>query len=167
MHQPVREAEGLRLLILDTGPIREIVIHKAVFDLKFRSLSSSLTWLKTQDSYSHLSLFISRFRQKFVTCGTVVELHKFIQDTPREGRRDLWGLVCDEFRAMDVNEQIIRLLNLKIENLARLGPVDTSVLELAHVHKAVSPVVLTIDSALQRECRQAGVHAKHLDDVLS
>jgi hypothetical protein len=54
--------DGGRLLILDTGPLRELVTFRAVFDLRFEKLRNQLIFLSHPLAYDRFSRFLASFR---------------------------------------------------------------------------------------------------------
>jgi len=156
-----------RELLLDTGPIRELVLFHAVEQFGFRSLSGDLQFLKDHETYQRCVQFIASFRKRATSASVVVELYHWIRETDRNGREKLWNRVYEEFESMGMEEELVKLREMNRGLLPRLGPVDVSLLQLARRHAGDQPVVLTIDSLLYRECQNAGFDACHVLEVAS
>ena len=155
------------LLILDTGPIRELILYHAVYDLGFQSLSPQLNPYFHRSAYEQLSNFLGLFRERTTSASVVAELHRWIRDqTDAGGHRQLWEQIYQEFRNMGMNEEVIKLLDMPIGVVALQGPVDASLLEMARRHLDRNPVILTVDSWLASECKKTQVaSAFHLIEV--
>src|ERR1700691_2685612 len=100
------------LLILDTGPIRELVLFHAVDQLQFEGLRGNLKWIVEQDAYIRCTQFIGSFHRKTTSASVVAELNCWIRETDRTGRERLWNQVFDEFRGMRMDEEVVKLLEL-------------------------------------------------------
>jgi hypothetical protein len=153
------------LLILDTGPIRELVLFHAVSEYGFDKLRKSLRFIRHPESYNRCSKFIASFRQVTTSASVVVELYHWIRDTDGNGQKKLWGRVCDEFRNMEMDEEVVRLLDMDVDFVSRFGPVDGSLLGLARRHAGRNPLILTSDRPLHGECKKAGLGVSHIDEV--
>src|ERR1700687_1501692 len=124
-----------RLLILDTGPIRELVLFHAVSEFRLENLRRSLRFIKDEETYRKCYLYIASFRQMTTTSASVVvELYHWIRETEPYGRSKLWRRVYDEFQSMGMDEEVVRLLDMDVSFVMRFGPVDGSLLELARRH---------------------------------
>jgi len=162
---PLRDNDRRELLIVDTGPIRELILHHAVFHFRFQKLRSHLQWLKTQASYDRCSGFIAAFRQKMTSASVVAELDRWIRETEKLGQAKLWNRVYDEFRNMQMQEEAVSLVEMKVDMVARFGPVDASLIGLAKRHQNLQPIVLTVDKKLCDECRGLGFDVRLLEEV--
>jgi len=165
MPSTFEEEHRRELLILDTGPIRELVLFHAVDQLQFKGLRGNLKWIVKQDSYIRCTEFIGSFHRKMTSASVVAELNCWIRETDRTGRDRLWNQVSDEFREMRMDEEVVKLLEMDIRSVTAFGPVDVSVLKLAQRYEALSPLVLTIDGALQGACEKAAVRVRHLLEI--
>jgi hypothetical protein len=159
------------LLILDTGPIRELVTFHAVDQLGFESLGRELRFINDRESYDRCSKFVASFRRKTTSASVVAELYHWIRDTGRAGQARLWNRVYELFREMGMDEEVVRLVEMASADemglalLTRLGPVDVSLMGLARRHAKVDALVLTTDGPLCDQCERAGFPACHLRDV--
>jgi|GEM_PF-2770631 len=152
------------LLILDTGPIRELVLFHAVEHFRFEGLRR-LQCIFDSDSYVRCTRFIGSFHRKTTSASVVAELNYWIRDTERTGQEKLWNRVYEEFREMGMDEQVVKLLEMDIGLVARFGPTNVSILEIARGNAHLSPLVLTVERDLRGECEQAGLRVKHLTDL--
>jgi hypothetical protein len=153
------------LLILDTGPIRELILYHAVFSFGFEGLRRELRCLTHADPYDRCVDFVASFRRRTTSASVVSELNCWIRKTERQGQERLWNRIYDQFRGMEMNEEVIRLLHMDIQMVARFGPVDVSIIKLAERHRQERPVVLTIDQALCGICKDAGLGVRHLHEI--
>jgi hypothetical protein len=171
MPSSFRPEEKHELLILDTGPIREMVTFHAVEQYRFERLRGDLQLIKDPDSYGRCSKFIESFMRKTTSASVVAELHYWIRNTEDRGQGRLWNRVFEEFREMGMDEEVVKLVEMasggevSLAFLTRLGPVDLSLMELARRHAREGARVLTTDDPLCRECERAGLHASHLREV--
>ncbi len=135
------------LLLLDAGPIRELVCFHAVQEFGFEGLRRELTFIASSNSYRNCSRFIEPFRSRATCASVVVELYHWIRKTDPNGQVRLWNRVCDEFESMRVEEELVRLPEMDRSLVARLGPVDASLLALGLRHAGRAPVLLTVGGA--------------------
>jgi hypothetical protein len=158
-------------LLLDTGPIRELVLFHAVEHLRFQSLRGELRFMRDRPSYRKCSQFIASFRRRVTSASVVVELYHWIRDTDRTGQERLWNRVYEEFEAMGMEEELVRLLDMDSRLVARLGPADVSLLELARRHVADKPVLLTAESrayaGLYAACKNVGIDVYDIGRITS
>ncbi len=154
-----------KLLILDTGPIRELVLFHAVDEYGFESLRPDLKYILDRDSYIRCTKFIGSFCNKTTSASVVAELNYWIRETERTGKEKLWNRVYEEFRGMRIDEQVVKLLKMDIRQVTTFGPVDVSLLEIARTNRKLSPLVLTVDGPLHRECKLARFRTKHLLEI--
>ena len=155
-----------QILILDAGPIRELVLFHAVSEFGFEKLRDDLRFIKDVESYNRCSEFVGTFSNRLTTsAGVVVELYHWIRDTEKHGQSRLWGRVYEQFRNMGMDEQVVQLVAMDSSLVLRCGPVDTSLLEIARRHLARNPLVLTADWPFHWECINSGVQVSHLDQI--
>jgi len=155
-----------KLLLVDTGPLRELITFSAVFDLGFQSLRNQLHFISEKYSYEMFGHYIGSFQRKSTTAAVVVELDRWIRETHPAGREQIWALVYEEFDRMGMDEQMVRLLDMPLNLVARCGPADTSLLTLARQQADSDPVVLTIDRELWSECLNAQIRTKRINEIL-
>lgn len=150
------------LLILDTGPIRELVVFHAVEVYGFEGLRRSLRHIFDRVSYGRCTKFIGSFRNRTTSASVVAELYFWIRETERTGQERLWNRVREEFRGMRMGEEVVKLLEMDIGQVAKFGPVDISLFEIARRNGNISPLVLTVERPFYRECVRAGLRAQLL-----
>ena len=153
------------LLILDTGPIRELVGFHAVDRFGFERLRSKLRFISNPESYRTCTQFIASFRRKTTSASVVAELYRWISETDRKGQARLWNRVYEDFQNMGMDEEVVRLVEMDLGLVVTFGPVDVSLLELARRHADLKPLLLTIDSELYGEFRKAGLHVSLVQEV--
>lgn len=56
---------------------------------------------------------------------------------------------------------------MPIELVAQVGVIDGTVLQLGLRFAQFRPQILTVDWALAKECRRAGLHATHLTEIVA
>ena len=154
------------LLILDTGPIRELVLFYAVSEFGLENLRRNLRFIKDAESYGRCSRFLASFKQMTTTSASVVvELYHWIRETEPHGQSKLWGRVYEEFRNMGMDEEVVKLLDMDANFVIRFGPVDGSLFGLARRHANRNPLILTADSPLYGECKKVGLSVSHIHEV--
>jgi len=154
-----------RIVIVDTGPLWELVLYRAVKELRFVNLERDLTHFVSREAYENCGSFLFSFRKKTTSASVVAELYGKIQDTQRKGRSQLWGLVYEEFRNMSMDEDVVRLLDMQSDFVAKYGPTDVSLIEIARQNVDQKPVILTLDSQLYTECMRAQIRSDLLIQV--
>lgn len=153
------------IVIVDTGPIWELVVHYAVNHLGFASLRRKLRHFESTEAYEQCGTFLSSFRKKTTSASVVAQLYNFIRDTEQNGQRLLWKRVYEEFENMGMDEEVVKLLDMDPGLIARYGPTDVSLIEIARRNLTQKPVILTLDIPLHSECRKAGILSRLLIDV--
>jgi hypothetical protein len=150
---------------MDTGPLWELVLYRAVNELRFASLERKLTYFTSLEAYENCGDFLSAFGKKTTSASVVAELYGMIRDTEAKGHPQLWTLVYEEFRSMGMGEDVVGLLDMDLRLVARYGPTDVSLLEIARRNLRQSPVVLTLDSGLHGECWTAQISSELLREI--
>ncbi|HWZ43152.1 MAG TPA: hypothetical protein VNW97_06730 [Candidatus Saccharimonadales bacterium] len=156
-----------QIVVLDTGPIRELITYRAVHDLGFASLRAQLQFFSAPSAYSKFTKFLSSYRRKVTSPSVVVELYHWIRKTDRTGHNRLWSLVHDEFKGMGMEEDLVTLLEMPLDLVARCGPADISLLILAQRHLPSQPMVVTIEAELAAECFRARINAIQIQEILT
>jgi hypothetical protein len=154
-----------RFLVFDTGPLWELILYSAVRDLRFESLRPNLHHIKNDAAFQRLTEFVASYPRRTTTAHVIAEISSHIMRTDRAGQSEIWGIVYREFSSMGMDEHLLKLLEMPQELVAEIGAVDTSVLNLGKKFGHRNSVVLSIDSTLVKECKHAGVDAKHLTEV--
>jgi hypothetical protein len=67
-----------KVLIFDTGPLRELILYEAVHTLGFKRLATGLTYLRSDTDRDRLSQFISSFQSRTTTPQVVAEISDWI-----------------------------------------------------------------------------------------
>jgi hypothetical protein len=150
---------------MDTGPIWELVLYRAVKELGFTSLRRNLTYFVSPEAYENCGSFLSSFKRKTTSASVVAELYNFIRGTLPTGQRQLWKQVYEEFENMDMDEDVVRLLGMDAELVTKYGPTDVSLLEIARRNLTQRPVILTLDNPFHAECKKAQISAELLIEV--
>ena len=155
-----------KLLLIDTGPLRELITFQAVFHLGFQQLRNELRFVSVKLAYEAFSHYIGTFQTKSTTASVVAELHSWVRETAPPGRKDIWSLIYDEFRGMGMEEHLVKLLDMPVDLVARCGPTDVSLLKLAQRQIDSDPVILTIDRELRSECLNAKIRAVQIHEIV-
>ena len=153
------------ILIVDTGPIWELVLYGAINRLGFARLDRNLTHFVTPEAYENCGAFLSAFRKKITSASVVAELYHQIRKTEPRGYTQLWKQVYEEFKNMGMDEDVVKLLAMDPDLVARYGPIDVSLLELARRNLNQAPVILTLDRQLHAECKKAQISSALLIEV--
>jgi len=154
-----------RLLILDTGIIREMVLFHAVNEYGFERLRSELRFVKEREIYEKCARFVAAFERKTTSASVVAELYHWIRDTDSAGQRMMWQRVYEEFRDTGMDEEVSRLVDMEIDLVTKFGPIDVSLMDLARFHSNENARLLTIDEGLYGKCKQAGLGVVHIYEV--
>jgi hypothetical protein len=154
-----------RMLIVDTGPIWEIVLYRAVTELGFAGLGRSLTHFLSPEAYENCGIFLAAFGKKTTSASVVAELYRQIQKTEARGRQQLWEQVYEEFERMGMAEDVVNLLDMDLDLVTEYGPTDVSLIQIARRNLSLRPVILTLDSRLHAECLKAQVRSDLLIQV--
>src|SRR6266480_598945 len=89
-----------QILVLDTGPLWELILCASVRKLRFEGLNSRLKFLREDSSYGRFTEFISGFSRKMTTPHVVSEIgSKILKTEPQTGRPYIWRVVHDEFKS--------------------------------------------------------------------
>ena len=158
---------ALQVLIFDTGPLWELFLYRAVHTLGFRRLSTELRYLQTGSYYEKLSHFIAGFPTRVTTPHVVAEISAKIIRTEEQGRASIWDQVCTEFRSIGMDEKLLKLLEMAPELVKQFGAVDASILELSTNYAPGTSLVLSIDGALIRRCKNSGINSCDLWEVFA
>jgi hypothetical protein len=66
---------------------------------------------------------------------------------------------------MRLDEDIIKFLDMDLDLVAKYGPIDVSLLELARRNLSKKPVVLTLDGRLYGECWSVQIESELLINI--
>lgn len=155
------------ILLLDTGPLRELILYAAVENLGFASQERNLQFLHSEGRYKNLAAFISNFKERFTTPHVISEISTWIVRNFDTGRSDIWRLVFDEFRRMRMNEETFELLKMPVELVSQIGAADVGLVKIASRLAPRASTILSIDGALIAKCKDAGLQAMHLWEVVA
>lgn len=156
-----------RILLLDTGPLRELILYAAIRDLGYSRLKPEIAYLRSVENYENLTAFISLFKRRITTPHVVSEVSAWVVRMVDTGRSRFWGLVFDEFTKMAMDEETLRLLEMPPELVASLGATDVSLLKASASFEPGNSILLSVDGALIKECKDAGLSAMHLWEVIA
>lgn len=159
--------EEPKILLLDTGPLRELILYGAIRDLGYRQLRRETEYLRSEKNYENLAAFISLFRRRVTTPHVISEVSAWIIRTIDFGRERFWGLVFDEFIKMGMDEETLSLVKMPLELVSSLGATDASLLKVAASFEPGSSILLSVDGAVIKECKDAGLSAMHLWEVIA
>jgi hypothetical protein len=152
-------------VIIDTGPIRELITYHAVYGFGFNSLRPELKHLVSVEAYENCGRFLTSFRKRITSASVVAELYYWIRDTDRTGQKRLWERAREEFENMGMEENVVRLLDMDLNLVAKYGPTDVSLIEIARQNRPQKPVILTLDNRLYAECWKAQIGSSLLGEV--
>lgn len=155
-----------RTLLLDTGPLWELILYAAVHDIGFALLDPDLQYLRSAEQYKNLTAFISQFRHRMTTPHVVAEISARIRDF-KKGGENLWKVVYAEFTKMGMDEGTLKLLSMPEDLVVSMGAVDVSLLKVAANLEPGTFTVLSIDRGLIAECKRARMPAQHLWEVVA
>lgn len=153
-------------LILDTGPLWELILYAAVHDLGYARLEPDLQFLRSGEGYRNLTAYLAQFRYRMTTPHVVAEMSARIYREIKNGQEEVWKLVYSEFTKMGMDEKTLRLLLMPEDLVVSMGVVDVSLLKVASSMEPGSSTVLSIDGDLIAECRRASLLAQHLSEII-
>jgi len=156
-----------QVLIIDTGPLWELVLYSAVHELGFTRLSSDIVHLRDRDAFQKLTEFIARFRTRTTSPHVVAEISRHLQTTQKKGHLNLWEITCRQFSAMGLDEKLVKLLEMPSELLGQFGAVDTGLLQLGINVISAKPCLLTTDAPLLAEFYRSKLPGIHLQSIIS
>jgi hypothetical protein len=156
-----------RVLIFDTGPLRELILYSAVHNLRFRLLEGELHHLTKRAYHTRLTEFIKGFSHRTTSSQVVSEIGAWINKTKKPGHANIWRIVRDEFVSMGMDETVLKFLEMRLDLIVDKGIADASVLHLGIRYADRRPQVLTIDGDLAAECRRRGINAVSLWEVIA
>lgn len=156
-----------RILLLDTGPLWELILYAAIRDLGYAGLRRELRFLNSGEQYDNLTAFIAQYRRRVTTPHVVSEISAWVIRIIKMGRSSFWSLVFDEFTKMGMDEETLDLLNMPVDLVASLGAADVSLFKVASGFEPGMSTVLSVDRALISECKNAGLSAQHLYEVIA
>jgi len=154
------------LLLIDNGPLQELIHFQTVFTLGFYGLHKDLKFISERPPYDKLSNFIGSFQNKSTSSYVLLELGHWVRKTHRAGIKQIWSLIYDELQRMGMAEETVKLLDMPQELVARYGPTDVSLLTIAQQHLDLDPVVLTIDQDLSAECWNRNIRAIQIYQII-
>jgi len=152
-------------VIIDTGPIRELITYHAVYGFGFDRLRADLKHLVTAEAYENCGRFLTSFRKRITSASVVAELYLWIRYTDRTGQKRLWERAREEFENMGIEENVVPFLDMDLDLVAKYGPTDVSLIEIARRNLPHKPVILTLDSHLYSECWKAQIDSSLLREV--
>jgi len=159
---------GSKVLIFDTGPLWEFILFQAVHDFGLAHLEPDLHEMKTNAQFQRLSSYIGGFRTRTTTPHVVAEVSYWIEKAEKRSPRGaIWRMTYDQFFQMQMDERLIKLLDMPRETVTNFGATDTSVLELGRSMAPDRPTILTIEKALFGKCHREGLSAVQLATVIS
>ena len=153
-------------LILDTGPLWELVLYSAVHDLGYASLDPDLKYLRSRERYDRLTAFIAQFGNRVTTPHVVAEISAWTIRKIQFGRDRFWKVIYSEFRRMGMDENTLTLLSMPEDLVISLGAVDVSVVKVASALGPGNSTVLSIDGSLISECKRARLPTQHLLEII-
>ena len=157
--------DSRRIVILDTGPLWELVLYQAVTQLGFVSLRRNLTHFVSPEAYSNCGSFLAAFGQRVTSASVVAELYRHIRKTEPRGHSQLWKQVYEEFERMGMDEHVVKLLEMAPDLVTLYGPTDASLIEIAQRNIRQTPVILTLDNRLHAECKRSQIRSDLLVQV--
>lgn len=151
--------------ILDTGPLLELLVirYQESFGAKWPDPHFQIHSLVTSADVSMFTAFLAGARGRLrTTAGVVAEMNRTVQEARKFGGPAVparfWSLAREEFRQLQVDERLVRLLDMQSRSLSEFGPTDASLLALADAEDTPKPcTVLTGDSDFFRRCGSARV----------
>lgn len=167
----------IEYFVLDTGPLLDFFV--CLYDEQYHS-----TWLSTVISPAVLKdetlkdgfrSFLNQHKGRLLTSsGVIAELQQHILRAEKRAHsqnhaafyRRFWMLVQTEMRQLGFDEDTCRLVYMDTNMLTNLGPVDTSIIELAkqNIGSYKKFIVLTSDDGVYERCIKEQVPVERTED---
>ncbi|OGW20439.1 MAG: hypothetical protein A2077_03155 [Nitrospirae bacterium GWC2_46_6] len=163
--------------VLDTGPLLDYFAR--LYGDQYHS-----TWLSARISpvTPQHKIWVGGFRSFFehhkgrllTSSGVIAEIERHIRKAAREAHyRNLkefqdhfWTLVQNKLKELKFDEDTQYLIDMSKNILADLGPVDTSIIELAKKHAKSGKrfIVLTTDFGIHKRCMEEQIPVESVED---
>lgn len=166
--------------VLDTGPLLDYFVR--LYDDQYHS-----TWLSAHISpvtprnkiwVAAFHSFLEHHKGRLLTSsGVIAEIERHIcravsavskahHRRIKELQERFWTLVQNKMKDLKFNEDTQHLVDMPKNTLTDLGPVDTSIIELAKTHAKSGRIfiVLTKDSGIYKRCMEEQIPVDWVED---
>ena len=159
--------------VLDTGPLLEFFVWQC--DKQYHStwLSTIQTMaLKDEISKKGFHSFLDQHKGRLITSyGVIAELQGHVLragGNTMELQRRFWMLVQTQMCQLEFLENTHRIVDMTTDMLIKLGPVDTSIIEIAKANMSSYKrfIVLTSDSGVFKRCTEEEVPVQWITDTI-
>ena len=163
--------------VLDTGPLLDYFTR--LYDNQYHStwLSANVSRVIPRDKrwVDVFHRFFEHHQGRLLTSsGVIAEIERHIRKAAREAHyRNLkelqdrfWTLVQNKMKELKFNEDTQYLIDMSKNILTDLGPVDTSIIEIAKKHSKSGKrfIVLTTDSGIRKRCMEEQIPVDWVED---
>ena len=160
--------------VLDTGPLLDFFVWQC--DKQYYS-----TWLKNAIQIVALKdeilkdgfrAFLDRHKGRLITSpGVIAELQGHVLragGNTMELQRRFWMLVQTQMCQLEFLENTHRIVDMTTDMLIKLGPVDTSIIEIAKANMSSYKrfIVLTSDSGVFKRCTEEEAPVQWITDTI-
>ncbi|MDO8141935.1 MAG: hypothetical protein Q6358_10590 [Candidatus Brocadiales bacterium] len=163
--------------VLDTGPLLDYFVH--LYNDQYHStwLSASISPVTPQDK-TWTDVFHSFFEHHkgrlLTSSGVIAEIERHIRKAareahyrnPKEFQERFWTLVQNKMKELKFNEDTQYLIDMSKNILTDLGPVDTSIIELAKKHAKLGKrfIVFTTDFGIRKRCMEEQILVESVEE---
>lgn len=159
--------------VLDTGPLLEYFVWQCDKQYNSTWLSTIQTMaLKDEISKKGFRTFLDQHKGRLITSsGVIAELQGHVLragGNTMELQRRFWMLVQTQMYQLEFLENTHRIVDMTTDMLIKLGPVDTSIIEIAKSNMSSYKrfIVLTSDSGVFKRCTEEEVPVQWITDTI-
>ncbi len=165
-HRPAR-VEIPKSPVIDTNVLFDFLVWRFSVSFSLPEIASELRHLRTADQRDAVAWYLSWAKPIITSPEVIAELHgRVTRDKklrqPRLG--SFWTFAQQELRQLELDEELMKLLEMQPATLAHFGPTDTGVLGIAARDRRP---VLTEDGKLRSRCLEEQIKVVSVDEILA
>jgi hypothetical protein len=165
-------------LVLDSGPLQDFFLacYERETGNRWWDRAHQLQCIRTEDDWGVLSSLLRQSCGRIHTsAGVVAEMQMCFRRVEKHELarssgfvRQIWGTVQHQFREWRLVERSVRLVDMNLEDVVQLGPVDVGLIGLARqiVSEGRHVIVLTNDRDLRGLCQRQEIRAEFARDAI-
>lgn len=155
-----------RVPIVDTGPLFDFLWLRYCEDYHRRDLLSGLRYLTSSDLREAIRWYFG-IAKPILTCPQVIaEVHNHaMKRLGNDKLQEFWKIAHKELIELELDEDLVRLLEMDSEILCTFGPTDTALISMA-VRRQMSHPVLTMDGKVIGHCRRKEIKVLSLGEII-
>ena len=156
--------------IVDTGPLFDFLIWKFSETKKLEYLIKKLKYLHFKHRRIAVDWYLNFAKPILISPEVIAEINRHAQsvaDLSKPQMEIFWAFSQSELRHLGIDEEMIKLLDMKTEILKKFGPTDTALFHLAQRPENIGKPVFTQDGKLRALCKTNEIHVLDVGEVLS